>query len=341
VRLTVAPWGETLVELVDAAKRAEAAGAEAVWVSELHRSATVSLAAIAAATDRVTVGTAIALSFVRSPMTLALEALDLDELSEGRLVLGVGSGVRRLNESWHNVQWGKPVGHMRETVRNIRAFVATAHTGEPIDLDGDYEPMSLRGYERPFQPTRTQIPIYIAALGPDMTRLAGEIGDGWISHELSSARSLRETALPKLEEGLARAGRSRDSFDVVVSACCMVHRDGRQAKRWAAGLVAFYATVRTYEDFFGFHGFADEARAVQSAFREGDVPAMIAAVPDDMVDALTLAGEPDEVRGRLSAYDGLVDSVKLSPPTHYVDPSVTRDAQEAILELVGTELADR
>ena len=127
-------------EMVAAAQAAEAAGAEVLWVPELHRSATISAAAIAAATDQATVGTAIALAFTRSPMVTALEAMDLDEMTQGRFILGLGSGVQRLNELWHNARWGKPVGHMRETVRNIRVFIASARTGDTIDLEGEYEP---------------------------------------------------------------------------------------------------------------------------------------------------------------------------------------------------------
>ncbi len=336
MRLTLAPWGSSLAELTEVSVRAEAAGAQAVWVPELHRSAPVTLAAIAAETSTVTLGTAISLAFVRSPMTTALEALDVDELSGGRLVLGLGSGVQRLNESWHNARWGKPVGHLEEVVRDIRHFVAHADSGEDIDLPGEYEPMSIRHYRRPFAPRRRRIPVYLASTGPAMTRLAGRIGDGWIAHELGSPSYLEQVILPNLRFGADQAARPATDVDVVASACCVPWHDGRQARRWAAGLVAFYATVRTYEPFFEFHGFLDEARRCQAAFRTGDEDAMIAAVPDEMVDALTIAGTPDEVRERLHGYDGLADAVKLSPPTHYVSDEVTRSVQDQLVTMVGT-----
>src|SRR6478736_6951230 len=128
MRITFAPWGETLAELADAARRAELAGAEVVWVPELHRSASVSAAAIAQATTTAQVGTAIQLAFTRSPMVTALEALDLDELAGGRFVLGLGTGVQRLNEDWYNAQWGKPVAHLRETIKVIRTFIEECTT---------------------------------------------------------------------------------------------------------------------------------------------------------------------------------------------------------------------
>ena len=118
---------------------------------------------------------------------------------------------------------------------------------------------------------------------------------------------------------------------MIASAVCVIDKDARQAKRWAAGLLAFYATVRTYEPFFEFHGFAREARAIQELFRAGDEQGMIDATPDEMVDALTLAGTADDVRRRLASYEGIADGVKLSPPTHLVPAEVTMACQKAIL----------
>lgn len=332
MQLSYGPWGESLDEVVAASKQAEDAGFSRVWFAELHRSAFIPAAAAAAATTRIGVGTGIALAFVRSPMTTALEAMDTDELSRGRFVLGIGSGVQRLNENWHNARFGKAAGHTRETVAIIRRFIAESHRGGSIEIDGEHERMKLRGYQRPFPPAREQIPIYLAAVGDAMTRLAGEIGDGWLGHELGSPRYLASAILPNLHAGLSRAGRDRRSLDVAASACCAIDDDGRQARRWMAGLVAFYATVRTYTDFFAFHGFAAEAAAVQERFRAGDEAGMVDAVPDAMVDAFTLAGTPDEVRAKLREYEGLVDGIKLSPPTHLVPAEVTRHCQSTILE---------
>lgn len=340
LRLTYQPWGETLSELSDAGRRAEAAGAQVLWVSELHRSATISAAALAQSTRTARIGTSIVLAFTRSPMITALEALDLDELTNGRFVLGLGSGVQRLNEQWHNARFGKPVGHMTETVRNIREFWATATTGDPLDLDGDYEPMHLRGYERPFAVQRTEIPIYLAAMGPLMTRLAGRISDGWISHELCSPRYLSERILPDLELGLSQAeGKKRGDLDVVVSACCSVDPDPQAAKRRVAGLVGFYASVRTYADFFAFHDLAKQQQQVVDAFRTGAGADYLAgSVSDEMIDALTMTGTRDDVAARIMAYEGLADSVKLSPPTHGLPAEQTRAAQDALLDVLA-ELA--
>jgi probable F420-dependent oxidoreductase len=336
IRITYGPWGETLAEMGDAARRAEAAGAEVVWCPELHRSGTVTAAALAQATQRSQVGTAIVLAFTRSPMTLALEALDLDELTGGRFILGIGTGVRTLNERWHNARFGQPAPHLRETVRNLREFWTKAAAGGPIDLDGEHEPMRLRGYRRPFPQVRPTVPVYVAAMGPVLTRLAAEIGDGWISHELGSPAYLKEQAWRWLTAGLDKAGRNREDLDVVVSALCSVDHDAGQARRWAAGTIGFYASVATYRDFFAFHGLGPEQERVMTVFRAGATADELGAVvADAMVDTLTLSGTADEVRGRLAAYEGLADTIKLTPPTHGVSPEESRSCQDQIIDMIA------
>jgi probable F420-dependent oxidoreductase len=333
VRYSYGPWGATIREFVIASEQAEGAGFSRIWTNELHRSPFVPLAATVSSTSTIGLGTAIALTFVRSPMTTALTALDLDDLSGGRFVLGLGTGVARLNENWHNARFGKPVAHLNESVAVIRKVISSAHLGEPIVVEGEYERVNIRGYERPYPPAREAIPIYIAAVGPRLTELAGAIGDGWISHELCSPLYVRDAALPHLEQGLRSARRKREDLSVVASACCLIDSDSRQAHRLAANLVAFYATVATYQSFFELHGFGEEASRIQSLFREGNHAAVVDACTDEMVDSMMLVGTADEVRNRLASYEGLVDEIKLSPPTHLVPDEVIRSAQSQILSL--------
>jgi alkanesulfonate monooxygenase SsuD/methylene tetrahydromethanopterin reductase-like flavin-dependent oxidoreductase (luciferase family) len=217
----------------------------------------------------------------------------------------------------------------------VRRFVDGADRGESIELSGEHERFSLRGYERPFPPQRRAIPIYLAAVGPVTLRLAGEIADGWIGHELCTPEYLKGWALPALVDGARRGGRRREEVQVVASACCVVGHDRSEACRQAAGLVAFYATVKTYADFFAFHGFAAEAGEIQRRFAAGDVEGMIAACPDEMVARLTIAGTKDDVVAGVRRYQGLADVLKLSPPTHLVPVEVTRNCQQAVLELFG------
>lgn len=331
------PWAGSISELADVAVEAERSGFRKIWSAELHRSAFVPLAVVAEATSTIGLGTGVALAFTRSPMVTALSALDLDELSGGRFCLGLASGVKRLNEDWHGVKWERPVDRTRETVAAIRAIVAGAHLGEALDVEGEQVSIRLRGYERPYVPVRAEIPIYLGAVGPRMTRLAGEIGSGWLGHELGSPGYLDQQILPALTEGLKQGNRDRDSLDVVASGCAVILPDGDEALRQTAGLVAFYASVRTYTDFFEFHGFGGAARTIQERFREGDVDGMIAATPNEMIDAVTLSGTPDRAKEKLAAYEGLADAVKVSAPTHFVSDSITRTAQQSIFDTFGRE----
>ncbi|MBI3966987.1 MAG: LLM class flavin-dependent oxidoreductase [Chloroflexi bacterium] len=329
-------WGETASEYLDVAQQAEAAGFESVWTAEFHRTAFVPLAAAAVRTQRVRLGTGIALSFVRSSLITALTALDLDELSGGRLVLGLGTGVQRLNEDWHGVTYGRPVPHLRELVAVLRMFLAGVTKGGPLTFEGRYYRLNVHGYERPHPPVRERIPIYLAGIGPGMVRLAGEVADGWIGHDLNSPHYVNEVVVPRIDEGLGRSGRSRASFVLCPSVVCAIDHDPWEARRIAAGHVAFYATVRTYAPFFTFLGFESALPAIQSAFRAGDVRGMVNAVPSEMIDACTATGTIDEVRAKVAEYEGVADLIKLSAPYHFLPPETVRAQQQALIKLFAT-----
>ena len=293
------------------------------------------LAAAAPATQQIGLGTAIALAFVRSPFATALSALDLDELSGGRLRFGVGTGVRRLVEDWHGQPFDRPTARLREWIEVFRAVVERAHVGEPIEAGGQLVTTGVVGWQRPYPPPRPSMPVFVASVGPRLTELAGEVADGWISHELTSVQALETFVVPRLEAGLSRAGRRRSDLEVVVSGCCVIDEDRAAAEHLAAHTVAFYGSVRTYEPFFEAHGFGDEARRIQQAFGDQDTAAMVAAVSPEMVRAFTFAGTVDDVRKRLAGFDGLADAVKLSPPTYFVPPDATRAAQQSTLEMLA------
>ncbi|BBH71481.1 luciferase-like protein [Actinoplanes sp. OR16] len=334
MRLDLQPWGETMTELVTAARAAEAAGAGVVWAPELHRSAFTTAAALATGTGklaggeaRIGVGTGIALAFARSAMLTAIAAADLDELSEGRFRLGLGTGVARLNQDWHGVAFERPLPRLRDTVEIIRKVLAG---GDPINHRG-VRSIRVRGWRRPYAPVRDRIPIYLAGVGPAMVALAGEVADGWIAHELCPPADLRDRILPIL-----RAARRQD-FDVVAAACCSVDDDPRAARRRAANVVGFYASVRSYGEMFENAGFAGVCRAAGEALKAGrPADSLGDLVPDEMVDAYTIAGTPDQCRSKIAAYDGLADAIKLSAPSYGLPAEETRHAQDRLLDLVGS-----
>ncbi|GIE90310.1 LLM class flavin-dependent oxidoreductase [Actinoplanes regularis] len=319
IRLDVQPWGETLAEAQAAARAAEDAGAGVVWAPELHRSAFVTAAALATATSRIGVATGIALAFARSPMLTALAAADLDELSEGRFRLGLGTGVARLNEDWHGVPFERPVPRLRDTVAIVRAVLAG---GDPIIHRG-VQSIRVRGWRRPYPPARPRIPIYLAGVGPAMIALAGQIADGWIAHELCPP-----SELPALK---------RDGFDVVAAACCSVDPDPGVARRRAANVVGFYASVKSYARGFERAGFGAVATAAAAALHGGRQADLLGdLIPDEMIDYYTIAGTAAQCAARLTDFTDRADALKLSPPSYGLPVEETRAAQQNLLELVGS-----
>ncbi|MBX3181593.1 MAG: LLM class flavin-dependent oxidoreductase [Polyangiaceae bacterium] len=324
-------------ELCHSAARAEAAGVESLWASELYTSPWVQLAAVAAATHQVTLGTGVALAFVRSPMTLATSALDLAELTRrpdgtGRFILGLGTGVKQLAERWHGVSVSQPVRRMRELIEFLRLFFARASTPEPIRYQGTFIRAEIDSYRRPGAPAPT-IPIYLGANRPGMLRLAGEVADGVLGHVFLSPRQLKEEVLPQVEAGLRSAGRARSELTLSAGITTAIDADRATARRHAAGQLAFYATVKTYHPFFAADGFAAEIAAIREAFQRGERDTLVDHVTDAMVDTYCAAGTPDEVLARLRAYDGLLDVKGVSPPRHFCPPDAHEHYKAQILEL--------
>lgn len=317
------------------ARAAERAGIARLWAPELHRSATVPLAVAAGATERIELATGIALAFTRSPMVLALEALDLDELSGGRLVIGLGAGVRRLNADWHAGPYDPPLTRMREMVTAVRELVAALAEGRDARSPGRVYDVSVRGLRRLHRAPRATIPVWLAAVLPGMTALAGEVADGFLDHPVTSPAWLAERIIPALDAGAARAGRPRPQVAGAVI-CAASDDDPQAARRAAAGTVGFYATVRTYEGLFREHGFGDRLPAIRDAFLGGDQARLVEAVGEDMTDAFAAAGTVGQVRERARAYEGLADRLWATPPHHGQDSRQTARWQAGILEAFGT-----
>ena len=230
--------GRDPAEIASVAAAAERAGLARLWAPELHRSATVPLAVAAAATERIELATGIALAFTRSPMVLALEALDLDELSGGRFVLGLGAGVRRLNASWHAAAYDPPVSRMRELVAAARELMAALAEGRDARAAGRIYDIDVRGLRRPHAAPRPRPPVWLAAVLPGMTRLAGEVADGFLDHPVTTPAWLAERLLPALDAGAGRAGRARPEVAGAMI-CAASDEDPAAARRAAAATVGF------------------------------------------------------------------------------------------------------
>jgi probable F420-dependent oxidoreductase len=338
-RISVAAMGLGGSDLADQGRTAEAAGIECVWTPELFSSSFTQATWLAARTERIDVGTGIAWAFTRSPFILAISALDVDEMSGGRFRLGLGAGVKRLNETWHGVEYGRPAPHLRETIEAVRLIMAKAHAGEPIRYQGAYHDIDIKGWMRPQQPARESVPIYTAAVREGMARMAGDVANGLIGHPMCSLRWLDEVVVANVEQGLSRSGRSRGDFDLLPTVCCAIDDDEAAAYDAARRTIAFYATVRTYMPLWEMHGFGDAAAAVGDAFRAGDLAAMPGHVPDEMVDAYCAAGPLDEVRTRVEEVAERADGVFLSPPTYFIPPEQLIEYQRRIIDAFAPSTA--
>jgi probable F420-dependent oxidoreductase len=330
-RISIAAAGSG-EELAAQVAEAEAAGIECVWAPDLFGSSITQATWMAARSERIGIGTGIAWAFTRSPFILAVSALDVDEMSGGRFRLGLGAGVRRLNETWHGVEYGRPAPHLRETVDAVRLIMAKAHTGEPIRYEGEYVDVDIKGWIRPQRPARDAVPIYTAAVREGMARMAGDVADGLIGHPMCSMRWMDEVLIANFERGLSRSGRERGKFDFIPTVCCAIDDDEGAAYDAARRTVAFYATVRTYKPLWEMHGFGDAASAVGDAFRSGDLASMPGHVSDEMVDAYCAAGPLDKVRARVEDVAERADGLFLSPPTYFIPPEQLLAYQTRIVE---------
>lgn len=323
--------GESAADIAALAREAEDAGFARLWAPELYRSATIPLAAAAAATERIEIATGIALAFTRSPFVLALEALDLDELSGGRMVLGLGAGVRRLNERWHAVNaYEPPVQRMREHIAAFREIVSALAAGRDARSEGQFVDIHVAGYRRPLVATRDRIPVWLAAVMPGMARLAGEIADGFLDHPITTPEWLHDRLLPPLRAGAERAGRPMPEVagGMIVA---VSDTDPDAARRAAALTVGFYATVKTYEALFQQHGFDGRLVAVRKAFMQDGADRLADAVGPEMTACFAAAGTTAEVRARVAGYEGHVDRLWLTPPHHLQSPAEQSAWQRAIL----------
>ncbi|MEE2778133.1 MAG: LLM class flavin-dependent oxidoreductase [Acidobacteriota bacterium] len=316
--------GASIVEQIEAARLAESRGLYSVWTTEFfNQNGFVRLAAVAAATERVRLGTGIAYAFMRTPMLAASAAMDLDEISGGRVILGLGSGTRNMNEKWYSVPFEHPPApRMREAVALIRAAFAEAE-GDGLTFEGRYYQVSIPQYQRSGM-ARPSIPIYVAAVNRGMVRAAAT-SDGLCGHPVYTRHYISECVLPELD------GRDCELVPYVITA---VADNSEQARNEARNQIAFYYSTRIYHSILEPHGWSDIGEEIAQAFRRGDFKAMVAAVTDEMVDAIAAAGTPDEVRDRLKQWEGLTDHALLYSPSAGLDPARVRENVSAIAETV-------
>jgi probable F420-dependent oxidoreductase len=327
-----AGFGPERFERADSlATRAESAGFDSVWVSELYnRSATVPMATIAQATSRVEIGTNIAYGVGRTPLMWAAEAKDLDELSGGRIILGLGNGTATMMEHWHGVSGEAPAVRMEELVTVLRKLWRLDQG--PVHHAGRFYTLDLKPTADTPPPFRERLPIYTAGVNPRMIEAAGRVADGLVGHPMFTRRYVDDVVRPALEKGAARTGRDASEIVLCGVLICSVDDDVELARRRLAFAVGQYAASRVYDRLFALHGWTDAQQRIREAARGRDAEAVIAAVPADALDALGVACRPDELASEVARHADGYDHLAIVPPPWGLTPEENEQATEVLID---------
>ncbi len=283
-------------DIVEGVKLAEELGYESAWVAEGHGGDQFAiLSACAMATKRILLGTSISSVFVRSIPTIAMAAATVDDLSQHRFILGLGSSHRAQVEPEHGIPYGKPIQRVRESVDIIRTLLrdgVVTYQGETVRIER---------FDFWFTPSHREIPIYLAAVFPKMMQVCGEIAQGVIL-----TRSTLETGRKVAEHvaiGAQRVGRQPEEIDITSLLPCSVAANRQEALDVMRPGVALYGGFfPRYNRLFAESGFPVAAQAIKAAWERGDQAAAEQAVPDELIDATGVVGTPTECRERLEAY---------------------------------------
>jgi F420-dependent oxidoreductase-like protein len=335
-------WGLGLTsqDQLEIVQEAERLGYDSVWTAEAYGSdAATILGWLAGQTERIRIGSAIFQMPARSPAMTAMTAATLDQLSGGRMLLGIGSSGPQVAEGWHGQRFGRQLQRTREYVAVVRKALNRERLefhGETLELplpDGPGKALKLT-----IAPVQERIPIYLAAIGPKNTQLAGEIADGWIPIFFSpeNVGDLR----PLLEEGARRSGRSLDGFDIAPTVNVSIDDDLAAARDRMRPFIALYVggmgsrKQNFYNALAVRYGFEAAAKEVQDLYLDGKRDEAAAAVPDELVDTVTLCGPKDHVRERLAIYrDAGVGTLGITPVAGSKDERIGQ--LQLVAELCG------
>ena len=288
------PWS-TPADHLALAQEADRLGLSVVWAAEAYGSDSPSMLAwIAGQTSRIDIGSAVMQIPARTPATTAMTAATIDTFSGGRFRLGLGVSGPQVSEGWHGVRFDKPLARTREYVRIVRAALAR----ETVSSDSEYYRLPLpdgpgKALKLGFRPLRETIPIYLAAIGPKNVALAAEIADGWLPI-FFSPEHFAETHLPMLEEGFAKRGGRPEEWDLAAHVPIVVADDAAAARDFLKPLIALYVGgmgakgQNFYNRLAGRYGYEDAAATIQEHYLAGRKNDAIAAVPDTLVDEVSL-----------------------------------------------------
>lgn len=307
--------GVAMGDLVSLGRAAEENHFDAVYLTEAWRSAFVPLAALATATERIRIGSYVLNAYGRSPFVAAMAAVDLDELSGGRLVLGVGGGNKIINEQWQGTPHARVLTKMEEYVTLLRRAART-RIGEPLDFDGEVHSMH---WVPAVDPIRA-FPVILAAIFPRMVRVAGRCADGLACGGVISAEYIRDVIRPNAREAAEAADRDPDALSFLTAGLVSIDPDREVARRYARESICalFDPLPHPYYEFtLREQGFSAVADAALKHMPAGELEQAVDAIPDECIDSVAIAGTADECLTRLATYRGVVDEVvclNMTPP---------------------------
>ncbi len=294
--------------IAEAAQKAEATGYDGVWSAETSHDPFLPIAVGAAATEKLEFGTGIAVAFARNPMNLAVLANDLQLLTKGRFMLGLGSQIKPHITKRFSMPWSHPAPRMRELIMAMRAIWKTWETGEPLAFRGEFYTHTLMTpFFDPGKNPYGNPKVLLAAVGELMTEVAGEAGDGLLVHGFTTERYLREVSLPALERGAAKAGKTR--ADLTVSYPGFVVTGANAADTAAADKavrqqIAFYGSTPAYRPVLELHGWGDLHPQLNTLSKQGEWVKMGELISDDVLDAFAVVAPIDQVAAQVKARFG-------------------------------------
>jgi probable F420-dependent oxidoreductase len=290
---------DVLLDAATAAREAEDLGYHAVWFGETAHDPFLSVTLAASATSGIEVGTGVAIAFARSPMTLAVTANDLQIVSKGRFVLGLGSQVRPHITRRFSMPWSHPAARMREFVLAMRAIWRCWHEGEPLDFQGEfYSHTLMTPFFNPGPNAYGSPQVFIAGVGDLMTQVVGEVADGFLCHGFTTERYLREVTLPALERGRKRAGLTMDGLQVSGLPFVVTGRTEEEVATSTAAVkdqIAFYASTPVYRPVLDLHGWGDLQQELTGLSKAGRWSEMAGLIDDEMLRTFAIVAAPEDV----------------------------------------------
>lgn len=316
------------------ARRLEAVGYDGAFTFEGRHDPFLPLCVAAEHTQRIELMTAIAVAFARNPMTLAQLGYDLQLHSRGRFVLGLGSQIRAHIERRFGLAWSHPAARMRELVQAIRAIWASWHDGTKLDFRGDFFTHTLMTPVFDPGPNPHGLPrIFVAGVGPKMTEVAGEVGDGYFVHPFHTRDYLERTTLPALARGFARGGPTRERFEVSCQVIVAAGDDDATLERAVSGAkaqISFYASTPAYRPVLESLGRGDLQQELNALSKRGAWLEMAGRIDDALLDQIAVVGRRTEVAAKLRARcAGIADRVSLVSP-YAPDPDLWADVVAAL-----------